>query len=54
MVACGGAGRWAGLLLALPAAAVISVLVAFGIDKYKKSLLFLDGSVAPSGPDELD
>lgn len=37
-----------GLLLALPAAAVISVLVTFGLDKYRQSLLFLDGSAARS------
>lgn len=41
-----------GLLLALPAAAVISVLVTFGLDKYRQSLLFLDGSAARSDEQE--
>lgn len=41
-----------GLLLALPAAAVISVVVAFGIGQYQKSLLFLDPSAPVTGGDD--
>lgn len=43
-----------GLLLAVPVAAVISVLAAFGVERYRASRLFLGNGPAPAGPPDSD